>query len=62
MVGGIASTVIPIQDLLQRIRWDPAFGGSTYEIGYLDHVGGRVVRVPLCDNEVVAAATPRGRS
>jgi len=54
--------VIPIQDLLQRIRWDPAFGGSTYEIGYLDHVGGRVVRVPLCDNEVVAAATPRGRS
>jgi uncharacterized protein (UPF0248 family) len=44
--------VIPIQDLLQRIRWDPAFAGSDFELGYLDHVQHRVVRVPLRDVEV----------
>jgi uncharacterized protein (UPF0248 family) len=41
--------VIPIQDLLHRIRWDPAFAGAEYELGYLDHVEHRVVRVPLRD-------------
>lgn len=39
--------MIPIQQLLHRIRWDPALSGSAYEIGYLDHVGERIVRVPL---------------
>ena len=37
----------PIHDLLGRIRWDPAFGGAAFEIGYLDHVRGGIVRVPL---------------
>lgn len=44
--------MLPIQALLQRIRWDPAYRGSVYAIGYLDHVGRRIVRVPLGDVEV----------
>jgi uncharacterized protein (UPF0248 family) len=39
--------MIPIQDLLHRIRWDPAFGKGSFELGYDDHVAGRIVRVPL---------------
>ena len=43
--------MISIQDLLHRIRWDPGFAGSAWEIGYLDHIGRRIVRVPLGDVE-----------
>lgn len=43
--------MIPIQDLLARIRWDPALRGSRFELGCLDHVQGRIVRVPLSDVE-----------
>ncbi len=43
--------MIPIQDLLARIRWDPALRGSRFELGYLDHVRNRIVRVPLSDVE-----------
>lgn len=39
--------MIPIQDLLHRIRWDPGFGKAEFEIGYLDRVTGRIVRVPF---------------
>lgn len=39
--------MITIRDLLNRIRWDPAYGGSSYEVGVLDHVLDRVVGVPL---------------
>jgi len=39
--------MVPIQDLLNRIRWDREFGKGAFEIGYLDHVERRVVRVPL---------------
>jgi len=39
--------VIPIQDLLHRIRWDPEFGKGEFEIGYDDHVTARIVRVPF---------------
>jgi hypothetical protein len=31
------SPVIPIHELLARIRWDPEFGRGRFEIGYLDH-------------------------
>jgi uncharacterized protein (UPF0248 family) len=37
----------PIQNILSRIRWDPEFGGASFEIGFLDHVGGAVLRIPL---------------
>jgi uncharacterized protein (UPF0248 family) len=39
--------MIPIHDLLSRIRWDPAFGRGRWEIGYLDRVQATLVRVPL---------------
>lgn len=39
--------MIPIQELLSRIRWDQAFGDAAFEIGYLDRVQHRIVRVPL---------------
>jgi len=39
--------VIPIHELLARIRWDPQFGRGFIELGYLDHKRGALVRVPL---------------
>jgi uncharacterized protein (UPF0248 family) len=39
--------MIPIQRLLNRIRWDEEFGRGSFEIGYLDHVARRVVRIPF---------------
>jgi uncharacterized protein (UPF0248 family) len=39
----------PIQDLLHRIRWDPAFGKASFEIAYLDKVAGELVRVPFAE-------------
>ena len=39
--------MIPIQDLLNRIRWDPEFGRGQFALGYLDRIAGRLIRVPL---------------
>lgn len=39
--------MIPIHELLARIRWDAAFARARFEIGYLDHKRNAVVRVPL---------------
>ncbi len=39
--------MIPVRDLLSRIRWDKEFGAGFFEIGYLDHVEGGVVRIPF---------------
>ena len=39
--------MIPIQDLLHRIRWDPAFGHGNFELAYWDRVDRREVRVPF---------------
>ena len=35
--------MIPIHDLLSRIRWDAAFARSRFVIGYWDRVAGRVL-------------------
>ena len=37
--------MIPIQDLLHRIRWDEEFGKGNFEIGYYDRVKDRIIRV-----------------
>jgi uncharacterized protein (UPF0248 family) len=37
----------PIHQLLSRIRWDKEFGTGFFEIGYLDHVEEKVIRVPF---------------
>ncbi len=39
--------MIPIHELLSRIRWDPEFGRGQWEIAYVDHAHPGLVRVPL---------------
>lgn len=39
----------PIQDLLNRIRWDQEFGAAKFEVGYFDRVLARIVRVRFED-------------
>ncbi len=39
--------MMPIQDLLNRIRWDVRFGQARFEIGYYDRVEKTLLRVPL---------------
>jgi uncharacterized protein (UPF0248 family) len=39
--------MIPIHELLNRIRWDSEFGRGEFEIGYYDRVRNDVIRVPL---------------
>ena len=39
--------MIPIQDVLHRIQWDPEFGNAQFVIGYSDRVGKRIVTVPF---------------
>jgi uncharacterized protein (UPF0248 family) len=39
--------VITIEDLLHRLQWDPAFARGAVLVGYHDHVGDRIVRVPF---------------
>ena len=39
--------MIPIHELLARIRWDPEFGRGNFEIGYWDRVEGKTLRIPL---------------
>ncbi|MFZ2446356.1 MAG: DUF504 domain-containing protein [Syntrophobacteraceae bacterium] len=41
--------MIPIQRLLNRIRWDVEFGAGSFEVGYLDHVRHRIIRIPFRD-------------
>jgi len=39
--------MIPIHELLARIRWDPEFGRGRFEIAYFDREKKRLVRLPL---------------
>ncbi|MCM5569270.1 DUF504 domain-containing protein [Burkholderiaceae bacterium FT117] len=39
--------MMPIHELLSRIRWDPAFGSADFTLGYWDRVQERIVTVPL---------------
>ena len=39
--------MIPIHELLNRIRWDKEFGGGDFEIGYYDRHEAAVHRVAL---------------
>jgi len=45
--------MIPIHELLARIRWDPEFGRGEFELSYLDKVEKRLLRVPLRDVEIL---------
>ncbi len=37
----------PIQELLNRIRWDTDFSQGTFEIGFYDRLEHRIVRLPF---------------
>jgi len=39
--------MIPIRELLNRIRWDPEFAKSNFELGYYDRAENRIIMVPL---------------
>jgi uncharacterized protein (UPF0248 family) len=39
--------MIPLHELLSRIRWDPVFGAADFEIGYYDRTDQRIVVIPL---------------
>jgi len=39
--------MIPIQDLLHRIQWDPEFGKAQFVIGYSDRLTREIVKVPF---------------
>jgi len=41
--------MIPIHELLNRIRWDEEFGKGEFVIGYHDRVDNRIIRVPLAE-------------
>lgn len=39
--------MIPVQELLSRIRWDEAYGNADFVIGYYDRMQDRIVSAPL---------------
>ena len=41
--------MIPIHELLNRIRWDPEFARGCFQLGYYDRAENRVILVPLKD-------------
>jgi len=54
----VLAPVIPIQDVLHRIQWDPAWRGRCFELGYLDRLVGTIVRVPAGDLHLDAGRPP----
>lgn len=41
--------MIPIQNLLSRIRWDQEFRQAEFSIGYYDRLQRRLIEVPMRD-------------
>lgn len=39
--------MIPIHELLNRIRWDEDYGNADFVIGYYDRVENRIIKVRL---------------
>lgn len=39
--------MIPIQEQLNRLRWDSAFAKGDFVIGYYDRVERKIIQVPL---------------
>ena len=37
----------PLEDLLNRIRWDAEFASGTFALGYVDRIAGREEIVPF---------------
>lgn len=43
----IPSGMIPIDQLLNRIRWDREFGDADFVIGYYDRVTDEIIQIPF---------------
>jgi hypothetical protein len=39
--------MIPIHELLSRIRWDPEFAKGDFQLGYYDRAEDRIILVPF---------------
>jgi uncharacterized protein (UPF0248 family) len=39
--------MMPIHELLNRIRWDREFGHAEFEVGYYDRIAEEIIRVPM---------------
>ena len=39
----------PVQDLLNRIRWDQRYADADFEIGYYDRIEDRIIRIPFAE-------------
>lgn len=39
--------MIPLLDLLNRIRWDQDFGRGCFDLGYYDRLEDRIITVPF---------------
>ena len=39
--------MIPIHELLNRIRWDPEFARGNFQLGYYDRAEDRTILVPF---------------
>lgn len=39
--------MIPIHELLSRIRWDREFSKGEFVIGYYDRIDNRIIEIPL---------------
>ncbi len=39
--------MIPIHELLNRIRWDERYGAADFTIGYYDRLEGEIIRVAV---------------
>ena len=43
--------MIPVHELLSRIRWDAEFAHGEFELGYFDRVENRLIRVSFRELE-----------
>lgn len=39
--------MIPIHELLNRIRWDPEYADADFTIGYYDRIENKIIVVPV---------------
>lgn len=46
-VAAQACIMMPIHELLNRIRWDRDYGQGDFVIGYYDRIEDRIVQVPM---------------
>ncbi|EEF57205.1 DUF504 domain-containing protein [Pedosphaera parvula] len=62
--------MIPIHELLNRIRWDPEFAKGNFQLGYYDRAEDRIILVPLKEvgfppespTNPFSSPMPRGKS